>query len=548
MLCERKGFRSPQLSCCHLTHDQGISSINVRPNLPNTKMSTPHIIHLANGRMKGDTDREQVRELIRHLMDHDGPGGAVIHFHGGLVGQAAGRKIAEDLDVVYREAGALPLFFVWEAGLLEVLKNNLGELAQEMLFEILWKRIVAIVKRKAMQTIGMKSMNTLPPMDTAISDAAIELALQGVSLEGIKLDELPAPENVDELGDKEQAALEAELAFDFPLVTEIKKVSAGLLTPQEIEQQEGSKGAAPIRSSTRSLMDPEAVERYVERPNANAKGLISTAKFIAGVVKIAARCIKRFKKGRDHGLHATVVEEILREFYVGNIGGTVWELMKKDTLDAFGPDPDVHGGTAFLTELRDALPEDHAPVLTLVGHSTGAIYIANLLEKAEQIFHDRPDVKFRVVFLAPAITFERCARMVEEHGHRISEIARPKLALRMFTMTDEMERKDRMLSVIYPHSLLYFVSGVIEKDDHGDKAIVGMERYYSDTRYPDDRFPEIVPFRRYIKGHDTSHDHHVVWSVVNADDGFSSSCESHGDFDNDPITRSSLKHLLKNGF
>ena len=34
----------------------------------------------------------------------------------------------------------------------------------------------------------------------------------------------------------------------------------------------------------------------------------------------------------------------------------------------------------------------------------------------------------------------------------------------MFTMTDENEKKDRLVPVIYPHSLLYLVSGVVEPE------------------------------------------------------------------------------------
>ena len=42
-------------------------------------------------------------------------------------------------------------------------------------------------------------------------------------------------------------------------------------------------------------------------------------------------------------------------------------------------------------------------------------------------------------------------------------------------MTDELEQADRLIPVIYPHSLLYFVSGVLE--DEADKPLLGMERY-----------------------------------------------------------------------
>ena len=49
---------------------------------------------------------------------------------------------------------------------------------------------------------------------------------------------------------------------------------------------------------------------------------------------------------------------------------------------------------------------------------------------------------------------------------------------RMFTMTDDAERKDGLLPVVYPRSLLYFVSGLLEtgpdgKGEPGD-PLVGL--------------------------------------------------------------------------
>ena len=46
---------------------------------------------------------------------------------------------------------------------------------------------------------------------------------------------------------------------------------------------------------------------------------------------------------------------------------------------------------------------------------------------------------------------------------------------RMFTMTDELEKEDDC-KAIYPASLLYLISGILE--DRDDTPIAGMMRFY----------------------------------------------------------------------
>jgi hypothetical protein len=75
-----------------------------------------------------------------------------------------------------------------------------------------------------------------------------------------------------------------------------------------------------------------------------------------------------------------------------------------------------------------------------------------------------------VVLVAPACTFGHLARSLEHAGKLVAN-------LRIFGMRDHIERKDAIASVIYPASLLYFVSGVLEDDR--DEPLVGMERYYA---------------------------------------------------------------------
>src|SRR5690606_32961914 len=94
------------------------------------------------------------------------------------------------------------------------------------------------------------------------------------------------------------------------------------------------------------------------------------------------------------------------------------------------------------------------PRITLVGHSTGAIYICNLLKAAAQHV---PDLHFDVIFEAPAVTHALLAETAAEHASRVRKF-------RQFAMGDEREIGDTLVPVIYRSSLLYFVSGMLEHE------------------------------------------------------------------------------------
>jgi len=148
-----------------------------------------------------------------------------------------------------------------------------------------------------------------------------------------------------------------------------------------------------------------------------------------------------------------------------------------------------------------------------------------------------PDTqKYNVILLAPASNCELTAETLTKHGSQID-------GFRMFTMTDEFEKNDELVKVLYPHSLLYFVSGVVEGGF--DVPLVGMSRFYDQGKFPDASFPAVATVRNFI-GSDASR---AVWSVnTSGYDGCRSASEKHGDFDNDKETLDSIIHILKTGF
>ena len=167
--------------------------------------------------------------------------------------------------------------------------------------------------------------------------------------------------------------------------------------------------------------------------------------------------------------------------------------------------------------------------ITLIGHSTGAIYIGHLLKYADEMLP--PDIKFDVVLLAPAATFEFFEQKLDVLRNRVNNI-------RVFNLKDEIESSYWEVPVLYNRSLLYLVSGLLEEKEI-DMPIIGMQRYFT-GKDPYDTQP-VRSVMDYLNGK-------LIWSVANNGPGRQSSAEQHSAFDNDPSTQSSLRHILTDGF
>ena len=503
-----------------------------------------HIIHLANGQLSPNstTSREDVARIMQRATEGHSAAGLVIHFHGGLVSEKSARQIAQRLIPIYSEAGAYPLFLVWEAGLFEAIFNNLHDISQEKIFQEFVKKVAEWVIKKLPSNLGLKGSSggmvneielrqqfdewfsgkrPAPPDALGLQPGASQATMQ-TTLKGTVLD---------------QPSLEAEIQLsiegDFAFQDAVQEVFNGLGAVGM--PQPTTKGAIGTTSSSTSLISPEAADQLFDRSPATTKGFslfgwIKAAKMVAAIV---VAVVKRYSQGRAHGLYVTVVEEVLRSLYLDKVGKVVWDQMKKDTADSFLPGEN-HGGTALLAELKKFQQAGITlPRITLIGHSTGAVYICCLLEAAAEI---SLEVKFDVVFLAPAVTYEQFAKTVGVHGNLVGHF-------RSFAMTDDWEGDDSLVPIIYPHSLLYFISGLLEKNV--DEPLVGMERYLREKEiFTDTDFPYIAGGRIFYDKFENC----LVWAPSTVKEGCKTSSTKHGDFDNDPATLDSLQWLLKEGF
>lgn len=509
-------------------------------------LSPRHYVHLRNGRFSDATETQaaDVERLLDTWFADPTPNGLLLNFHGGLVSREKGKQAAELLVPRYQEAGVHPVFYVWESGPWEIVRNNLADISREPIFRRLLARVIELALGQVGAALGAKAPAGAAVVDGAEVREKVEAWEDGEAREGrlAPYDEIdlppaaPANQGIDQEIEPQvsEMRIAGALAADFQLRAELERISNGLLPPGEVRVRDRS---GTVQGSATTLMTPEGLEKLVDRPVPGERGLLSMAKLAAAVTRIVYRVVRRMINGRGHGLYTTSVEEILRELYVGNVGkGFFWDQMKKDTLDAFGEDPRVFGGTAFLDGLGRRLAAGaSAPKITLVGHSTGAIYISHLLRKAHQILPE--GVQFDVIFLAAALSFRHFDQTLQEAPGRIRH-------LRSFGMQDWLEKMDGIVPVIYPRSLLYFVSGLLE--DEPDLPLIGMERFH-DGRPPftGERFAEIERCRAFLQ----QVAHRPVWSEVDGGEGLRCAARKHGEFDDeDPQTLESVLWLLRQGF
>ncbi|MBI5308999.1 MAG: hypothetical protein HZB37_11905 [Planctomycetes bacterium] len=493
-----------------------------------------------------DTTEDDVRKLVADLKNASK---LVIHLHGGLVSKSSALETAERLLPFYEEAGARPVFMVWESGLLETVRNNLREINKEKIFKILVKQVMKYAVGKLNDLVGGKASGQLAlPNDITV---AKEFKKREDGEEPFK--NVKASKALQDLNDAERKKFEDSLAADPDFQKELQAIVNG--AAPENEKKETSKGITVAhRKSSKTLMSPEVVDELVaENKEKEGKGVLAVVAAVAKAGKIFWRVIRRHCEGRDHGLYATVVEEIFREFYIANIGAAVWGFMKTDTADTFqnfGGQP-TRGGWFFIQELGRLLKEGHKLEVSVVGHSCGCVYASNLLRHLDWArrneAHPLPkDFKLKnLVFLAPACSFSQFDEVLSLH--RQSPLFDH---FRLFALKDELESGYWEAPLVYPRSLLYLVSGALEKDGEKsayDLPLVGMERYFTAEGVYQE--PEIKRLRQFLS--ETANRRAEVWSEEDRGAGLASDAIKHGGFDETDDRKKtiiSVQHILQNGW
>jgi hypothetical protein len=512
----------------------------------------------ASGAFSNET-RSKLADVARILdaaVTQSPENGLVLHFHGGLNSRDyALSDIVPRLTKRYlADAKAYPLFFVWESGLKETLSNNKLELLKDPTFRELVKKVTEWTLKKTTVTGNLVVRGSGGTFGNGTEDefrGQFDAFFNGDPQQPSPPvpDESPAgvvptvvrtsfPSSLEiELVKAIKMQLEARTDPDFNLA--IGKAYNALVTPNEVVTRGAGTGTS--ERADRVLLSEAAInEMFPPEPASTTRGFftwIGVAKFVA---KLVLAVVARFRNHRDHGLYCTVVEELLRSAFLDLVGSNVWNQMKNDTAESFKPG--AFCGTAVVGKLK-ALQDNNKGFkkLTLVGHSTGAIYICNFLDAAKDagLTFD----KVQVIFLAPAVTCARFAAAIEEHQYGFLT------NFRMFAMRDERESQDKLVAILYTRSLLYLVSGLLEGgvtagkwEGTVDMPLVGMERFFLASLKDTFAGTEAIKtVHNFLQGEPNR----TVWSPsLDIGAGLNSNSASHGDFDNDETTLKSVTHLI----
>ncbi len=230
-------------------------------------------------------------------------------------------------------------------------------------------------------------------------------------------------------------------------------------------------------------------------------GLVEELKDL--ILRKSDRAVGRVGSVRDWS--DRFVEGLLRK-----PGTLVWEEMKKDACAAFA----IKGAAmdAFSLFVQEFKKQGRMKKLHLVGHSTGAIAIGQLLKTLV-----RRQLQFETCSLmAPACTL---AWYEENYIPALDEKGR--LALKdmaIYNLIDKLEQDDTV-TALYNKSLLYLVSNAFEREK--ERPLLGMQKFNRELETV-----QGMPRIHYSDG--------VKGQITHS--------TTHGGFDNDIFT---MNHILK---
>ena len=482
-----------------------------------------HVLDIDEGRLM--SGRDAMARAFENARKSSKP--IVIHFHGGLVSRESALNGAPALQAFYESAGAYPIIPVWKTGPWEVAQDIWVKIAAEALFKILVDRVAGFAHARLKDFVGTRSMSVERSLGKVTDEILAESATGNgdfpAEFLGVNLNAVRGNPEL-ELTDFQRMSMEGYLQSD----TELNLVVDAVLQGAALSIEEGARapGAPRAVAPIASVADRQALETLHAEANTRSLGVGAAL----AVIKIVAKVIGRFIHSSDHGFHATVVEEVLRGFYLGAVGQEAWSKIKDYAAEAFEASTKNAAGLALIEEIKK-IPEQQR--LTLVGHSAGAIFICALLKH-----YDGGDNRFEIAFLAPAATIALFDSAVISKQRLLAGDTDGKPKFRMYSMNDKFESKDTLvrnvpvlgdLTWFYPRSLLYLISGILEKDADGDvvdAAIAGLQRVYLPA-YRNAAAAEIQKAREFTENHAERR----VWSVQDhPDDRFRSNSTSHGGF------------------
>lgn len=465
--------------------------------------------YAGSGQYQSNSDH--VSNIINHLKDSE-INQLTLYFHGGLVdegsAEASLKRILSTIRI-QQKAHDHTMGFIWKTGFVETVRDNILGIFQTKFGASLLKWAIKTVTKKLL-------------LESVKSPGSVGLTIEDIENEW----KLAQQHGTVPFVNYNRVVAQGAKGVTFSVVDEddpilIAEVQGDMETFFMQNPEAEDWGEIPDIVSVDSSLDELA-----EDLGGGRKGVVSTYKLAKAIVKITARVIVRYLKNSDHGLQATTVEEICRAYFIADIGQWVWASMKDKAAAMWEQEGRI--GFDFLDQISKELPDLR---INLIGHSAGSICISELLNKKRS-----QGWRFtvnKVLWLAPACT----CRLFEA-----AIISNPKgyNDFRMITMSDENELQDSLVNAatwLYPSSLLYFISGVLEAE--ADFPIAGMARYHSaEPPYDEPMFASIKQF--------LSQKGRLVLSKTGPDAavGYKSHAIDHSTFNTDSLTLESMAEYI----
>jgi len=468
----------------------------------------------------------------------------LLHLHGGLVDEPAGVEGATRLsgrtaDSWNCDDDWVQVYVVWRTGIVEQARRNWPDLVRDdRLYQVILTKLIRFIARK----IGIPAHSGARSIDAQLSldEASVRRRILGLGTaderrnpfadiephfgsdvaEGARSSVL-SPQSDTAMATEFQGELRDDPAYS----TAVRDLNAAV--NEGLPGRAGAIGGDPETGYAmyRKLSDAikEEIGPVETEEHRTARGPVAVSLLIlehAG--RVAFRCFKRFRNQRDHGFHATIVEELCRELYADLIGAKFWGMMTRDAAEHF----EGEGfGSALLATLRN-VPAPERFVIS--GHSAGSIWASHMLLAMKEAGMDQ---RAKLLLLAPAVRQDLFARVIDGAGELIESCT-------MFTMSDDLERADAVLGqdkgYIYPSSLLYCVSGMFEERDatgYVDAPLLGMRRF-ADAGWMSNE--ERVDAKTIAQFFDSDENQIILAPAAGI-------CEAncHGCFDDEPMTLAS---------
>lgn len=447
------------------------------------------------------------REGRRHVL---------LHFHGGLVSESKGGRIGEALGDSFGSSGIQVVVIAWRSSVQEVIFDKLVRpVIESRLFEV----VRALVERNTIR--WRPRPGTHPGKGGSWPDPLrrheINQALSSINVAWDWDTAAPVLDPTD-WENYRQAIVAREGSFHF------------------IQEDADAYGITPWLSSEKVIAEaatlPESeLQQKLIQP---AKGFATTFATRAAL-NISLDVLRRYVFRQWHGWHATIVEEVLREFRVGDAGTRAWAGMKRKADALF--DSRESCGSSVLAAVLGAIEEDPAITFDTTGHSAGAVAQCAMMAAIANGSVEGPPIR-NLISLAPAC-------LSDDFDKRVLENVDDDTRLHLVTMSESFEERDWVMRPIYPRSLLYLVSGLFE--DEIAAPVLGLARYLDlERRRGVKSLVRVGEVFAPEAGRTPARGHLVLTPTGSTLDAsvFRSAATKHGAFDDDPETLRSIASLI----